>query len=67
MVRGSLNGTYRLITLLFSFCQNVNFVDNQKKFWELIDAWHKDCQQASFGNLEDNKVTGAISEKVCCL
>jgi len=27
--------------------ENNTFVANQKKFWELIDSWHKDCQQAS--------------------
>ncbi|KAJ7365545.1 hypothetical protein OS493_005658 [Desmophyllum pertusum] len=27
--------------------ENHTFVTNQRKFWELIDSWHKDCQQAS--------------------
>jgi len=27
--------------------ENVTFVANQRKFWELIDSWHKDCQKAS--------------------
>ncbi|XP_068730773.1 serine/threonine-protein kinase Nek9-like isoform X4 [Montipora capricornis] len=27
--------------------ENNNFVVNQRKFWELIDSWHKDCQQAT--------------------
>ncbi|KAL9953867.1 hypothetical protein ACROYT_G041340 [Oculina patagonica] len=27
--------------------ENYTFVANQRKFWELIDSWHKDCQQAS--------------------
>ncbi|CAH3150225.1 unnamed protein product [Porites lobata] len=27
--------------------ENNTFIANQKKFWELIDSWHKDCQKAS--------------------
>ena len=36
--------------------QNVTFVANQRKFWELIDSWHKDCQQASSLSAINNKV-----------
>ena len=39
------------------FPQNVTFVANQRKFWELIDSWHKDCQKASsLGVINNNQV-----------
>jgi len=36
--------------------ENVTFVANQRKFWELIDSWHKDCQKASsLGVINNNQ------------
>jgi len=55
-VRGSM--ALFLLTLRFSPLplQNNNFVVNQRKFWELIDSWHKDCQQAMPLGLADPRV-----------
>lgn len=55
-VRGSMASF--LLTLCFSPLplQNNNFVVNQRKFWELIDSWHKDCQQAMPLGLADPRV-----------
>ncbi|XP_015767873.1 PREDICTED: serine/threonine-protein kinase Nek9-like [Acropora digitifera] len=36
--------------------ENNNFVVNQRKFWELIDSWHKDCQQPMPLGLADPRV-----------
>lgn len=61
-VRGSIYALERMALLLLTLCfsplplQNNNFVVNQRKFWELIDSWHKDCQQAMPLGLEDIKV-----------
>lgn len=35
--------------------ENLTFVANQRKFWELIDSWHKDCQKASSLGAINNK------------
>lgn len=55
-VRGSMASF--LLTLFFSRLplQNNNFVVNQRKFWELIDSWHKDCQQPMPLGLADPRV-----------
>jgi len=41
----------------FVFLQNNTFIANQKKFWELIDSWHKDCQKASSLNSQNKQVS----------
>lgn len=41
-------------SLFVSTPQNATYIANQKRFWELIDSWHKDCQQAS-ALTSDNK------------
>ncbi|KAK2561835.1 Serine/threonine-protein kinase Nek9 [Acropora cervicornis] len=40
--------------------ENNNFVVNQRKFWELIDSWHKDCQQAMPLGLADPREDGNV-------
>ena len=41
----------------FVFLQNNTFIANQKKFWELIDSWHKDCQKASSLSSQNKQVS----------
>ncbi|CAH3027741.1 unnamed protein product [Porites evermanni] len=41
--------------------ENNTFIANQKKFWELIDSWHKDCQKASSANSQNKQGEGSNS------
>ena len=49
--------TLNEVKLVLFFLQNNTFIANQKKFWELIDSWHKDCQKASSLSSQNKQVS----------